>query len=78
MSSSSKSKTAGVITRTKRTASGNSGKNETRMLQPEMREQMIAESAYYRAMGRGFIPGYEALDWLAAEDEIDRLLLNKV
>jgi len=48
-----------------------------RILQPEMREQMIAESAYYRARGRGFMAGDELQDWLAAEDEIDRLLLNQ-
>jgi Protein of unknown function (DUF2934) len=35
---------------------------------------MIAESAYYRAQGRGFVPGYEFEDWLAAEREIDALL----
>lgn len=35
---------------------------------------MIAENAYYRAQGRGFVPGYEVEDWLAAEREIDALL----
>jgi Protein of unknown function (DUF2934) len=35
---------------------------------------MIAENAYYRAQGRGFMPGYEFEDWLAAEREIDALL----
>ena len=52
--------------------------DKNRTVHPEVREQMIAESAYYRAHGRGFIPGYEVQDWLAAEDEIDRLLLNYV
>jgi hypothetical protein len=32
---------------------------------------MIAENAYYRAERRGFLPGYEIEDWLAAEAEID-------
>jgi hypothetical protein len=32
---------------------------------------MIAENAYYRAERRGFLPGYEEEDWLAAEAEID-------
>jgi hypothetical protein len=31
---------------------------------------MIAERAYYRAEKRGFAPGYELEDWLAAEREI--------
>lgn len=35
---------------------------------------MIAENAYYRAERRGFIPGYDFEDWLAAEREIDALL----
>lgn len=34
------------------------------------REQMIAEAAYYRAQERGFTPGRELDDWLAAEAEI--------
>ncbi len=29
----------------------------------------IAESAYYKAEARGFLPGYELDDWLAAEAE---------
>ena len=35
---------------------------------------MIADNAYYRAERRGFMPGYELEDWLAAEREIDALL----
>jgi len=35
------------------------------------RESMIAESAYYRAERRGFAPGGELDDWLAAEREVD-------
>jgi len=35
---------------------------------------MIAESAYLRAERRGFTPGHETQDWLAAEAEVDALL----
>jgi Protein of unknown function (DUF2934) len=35
------------------------------------RHQMIADLAYRRAQGRGFNPGNELADWLAAEREID-------
>jgi hypothetical protein len=35
---------------------------------------MIAEAAYYRAQRRGFAPGAELQDWLAAEAEIDHAL----
>jgi hypothetical protein len=35
------------------------------------REALIATAAYYRAQKRGFQPGHEVEDWLAAEREID-------
>jgi hypothetical protein len=35
---------------------------------------MIAEGAYLRAERRGFAPGHEGEDWLAAEAEVDALL----
>lgn len=38
------------------------------------REAMIAEAAYFRSAHRGFEPGHEVDDWLAAEAEIDRAL----
>ena len=41
---------------------------------PEARHAMIAEKAYLRAERRGFTPGREADDWLAAEVEVDALL----
>lgn len=37
------------------------------------RQSMIAEAAYYHAEKRGFAPGWEIEDWLAAEKEIDAL-----
>ena len=37
-------------------------------------KSMIAVAAYYRAESRGFAPGRELEDWLAAEAEIERLL----
>ena len=45
-----------------------------RNVTPEQRLQMIAEAAYFRAEARGFAPGHETEDWLAAEAEVDRLL----
>lgn len=35
------------------------------------RERSIALAAYYRAERRGFCPGCELEDWLAAEREVD-------
>lgn len=40
----------------------------------DMRRGMIAEAAYLRAERRGFAPGQEDEDWLAAEAEVDKLL----
>jgi hypothetical protein len=43
---------------------------------PEQRAALIAEAAYFRAEKRGFVPGYETEDWLAAEAEVDARLLQ--
>jgi hypothetical protein len=43
-------------------------------LTPEARHALIAEAAYLRAERRGFAPGHETEDWLAAEAEVDDLL----
>ncbi|PTN12857.1 DUF2934 domain-containing protein [Nitrosomonas aestuarii] len=39
-------------------------------LTEEDRNVRIAVSAYYKAQARGFEPGYELTDWLAAEAEL--------
>jgi hypothetical protein len=38
------------------------------------REPMIRRAAYLRSLDRGFQPGKELEDWLAAEAEIDHLM----
>jgi Protein of unknown function (DUF2934) len=38
------------------------------------RRELIAVGAYLRAERRGFQPGHEEEDWLAAEAEVDGLL----
>lgn len=37
-------------------------------------EAMVAETAYYKAQQRGFAPGAELADWLAAEREVHAML----
>ena len=44
----------------------------------DARRAMIAEAAYLRAEKRGFAPGQEDADWLAAEAEVDRLLSERI
>jgi len=38
------------------------------------RESRIAQVAYLRAERRGFEPGHELEDWLAAEHEVDAVI----
>jgi hypothetical protein len=38
------------------------------------KRELIGKSAYFRAERRGFVPGFEMEDWLAAENEIEGLL----
>jgi hypothetical protein len=38
------------------------------------KRELIGEAAYYRAERRGFVPGFELEDWLAAELEIEGFL----
>lgn len=40
------------------------------------RQRMVSEAAYYRAQKRGFVPGRELDDWLAAETEIAQCFLE--
>jgi hypothetical protein len=40
------------------------------MMEPPTRYELVAQAAYFRAKHRGFKPGYELEDWLAAEAEV--------
>lgn len=43
---------------------------ETPSMDPAERAAMVAVRAYFKAEQRGFLPGHELDDWLAAEREI--------
>jgi hypothetical protein len=43
----------------------------------EDRHASIALAAYFRSESRGFAPGQEVEDWLAAEEEVDQRLLGE-
>lgn len=43
---------------------------------PVDRRRAIAEYAYLLSERRGFAPGYELDDWLAAEKEVDRFMIH--
>jgi hypothetical protein len=44
---------------------------------PEDRGASIARAAYLIAARRGFAPGHELEDWLAAENEVDQRLAGE-
>jgi hypothetical protein len=44
----------------------------------EDRQASIAEAAYFLSEQRGFAPGHELEDWLAAEEEVDQRLIGEV
>ena len=47
-----------------------------RGLSAEERRELIARTAYFRAAARGFSPGQEWDDWLAAEAEIESAITS--
>ena len=53
-----------------------SATHDSTIVNGEQREAMIREAAYFRSESRGFCPGQEVDDWLAAETEVDRMLAN--
>jgi Protein of unknown function (DUF2934) len=44
------------------------------LLTPNERHKWISEAAYFIAERRGFAPGAELTDWIAAEREANRVL----
>lgn len=41
---------------------------------PVDRDEMVRVAAYFRALRRGFAPGYEVADWLEAQAEVDQII----
>lgn len=63
--------------RAKRTEAQDSGRAQHPVtVSADVRRGMIAELAYLRAERRGFTPGREDEDWLAAEKEVDAQLAS--
>lgn len=59
------------------TATPPSTASPTDALGQKSRTELIAEEAYLRAAGRGFEPGHDLDDWLAAEKLVDARLAGK-
>jgi len=60
----------------KRVAAAAPGAAAPAFVDPQQRGTLISRAAYFRAMERGFTPGHELEDWLAAEAEVDAELLR--
>jgi len=73
---STRSRTQKTVTRGSRAAhaAAPATTGERAIRSAEQRRAMIAQAAYFRAERRGFAPGAELQDWLAAEAEIDEAL----
>lgn len=69
----SKASTKPKTSTAKKPKSNGNGKNKI-AIDPNIRQQMIAEAAYYIAESRGFTGGTPENDWIKAESQIDQLL----
>jgi hypothetical protein len=47
------------------------------LIPASLRLDMIRDAAYFRAEARGFAPGKQIEDWIAAEQDIDELILRR-
>ena len=47
------------------------------LIPASLRHDMIRDAAYFRAQARGFVPGKEIEDWLAAEQDIEELIMRR-
>lgn len=66
-------KTATAGKATARKAAGTKAPTAAAAASPVERDDMVRIAAYFRAERRGFEPGYEWDDWLAAEAEVASL-----
>ena len=47
------------------------------LIPASLRHDMIRDAAYFRAQARGFVPGKEVEDWLAAEQDVEDLIARR-
>jgi hypothetical protein len=47
------------------------------LIPASLRHDMIRDAAYFRAQARGFVPGKEIEDWLAAEQDVEELIVRR-
>jgi len=49
-------------------------KTAATVIDPDTRQKMIQEMAYFNAQQRNFSPGNAMDDWLSAESEVDKII----
>lgn len=47
------------------------------VVDPDLRHRMISEAAYGLYVQRGYADGFDVDDWMAAEAQVDHLLVNR-
>ena len=47
------------------------------LIPASLRHDMIRDAAYFRAQSRGFVPGREIEDWLAAEQDVEEFIARR-
>jgi hypothetical protein len=65
-------------TRTRATLHESCGDESHAFEMYDARNAMVRDAAYLRAQARGFEPGHELADWLAAAHEVDGCLFAKI
>lgn len=65
------------VQRTGKRAAKAADKKPVGPISTEQRRQLIAQTAYFRALSRGFEGGDPVADWLDAEREVDQLLARR-
>ena len=73
----SKSLSAAVKSANAALGSGRRQAHITELVPASLRHDMITLAAYHRSAERGFAPGYELDDWLAAERDVDATLRSR-
>jgi hypothetical protein len=53
------------------------GSGPCEIVDPSVRHRMISDAAYALYARRGNVEGHDLEDWLTAEAEVDRLLLDR-
>lgn len=62
---------------TSRTYTTTQSKTTTTTVNPNDRQRMVRETAYYLAQKRGFAPGHDVEDWVTAERTVDQQLRKR-